>query len=157
GSQVPQWMNDAGFEPPAETVVDGLLGYSSRLYERPPGEVRDWKAIFIQASPPRFNRAGVLFPIDGDRWCCTIAGGNKGDPSHDREGSPASAASLRSTALHDVIVHARPVSPITVYRATENRLRHFDALERPPDGLVAFGDSVCAFNPVYGQGITVAA
>ena len=49
------------------------------------------------------------------------------------------------------------MTPIAGQRATENRLRHYDRLGRSPDGVVALGDAVCAFNPVYGQGMTAAA
>ena len=156
-SPLPAWMEDAGFEAPAETVVSAFLGYSSRIYERSPGEERAWKAVFIQATPPRCNRAGVLFPIEGDRWCCTLGGGNKDYPPHEEARFLEFARSLPSSAIHDVISTARPLSPIHTYRATENRLRHFHELKKPPEGLLAFGDSACVFNPVYGQGMTVAA
>jgi hypothetical protein len=49
------------------------------------------------------------------------------------------------------------LTPIVGQRATENRLRHFDRLGRFPDGVVALSDVVCAFNPVYGQGMSAAA
>jgi 2-polyprenyl-6-methoxyphenol hydroxylase-like FAD-dependent oxidoreductase len=49
------------------------------------------------------------------------------------------------------------LTPIAGQRATENRLRHYDRLAGFPDGVVALGDAVCAFNPVYGQGMTAAA
>jgi 2-polyprenyl-6-methoxyphenol hydroxylase-like FAD-dependent oxidoreductase len=156
-SRLTDWMRDAGFLPPAETVVTAFLGYSSRTYERPPGEERGWKAVFIQAAPPLSNRAGVLFPIEGNRWCCTLGGGNKEYPPQDEAEFLAFARSLRAPVLHEVISRARPLSPVATYRATENRWRLYHELAAPPEGLVAFGDSVCAFNPVYGQGITVAA
>lgn len=156
-SRLSIWMKESGFEPPATTVVRGFLGYSSRIYERTPDEGREWKAAFVQATPPHSNRAGVLFPIEGDRWVCTLGGGNKEYPPHDEAGFLEFARSLRSTVVYDVISTARPLSRIHTYRATENCLRHFDRLDRPPEGLLAFGDSVCAFNPVYGQGMTVAA
>jgi hypothetical protein len=59
--------------------------------------------------------------------------------------------------LYEAITRAEPLTPIAGQRATENRLRHYDRLGRFPDGVVAVGDAVFAFNPVYGQGMTTAA
>jgi 2-polyprenyl-6-methoxyphenol hydroxylase-like FAD-dependent oxidoreductase len=52
---------------------------------------------------------------------------------------------------------AEPVSPIKTHRGTENRLRHFDRAKELPENFLLLGDAVCAFNPVYGQGMTTAA
>jgi flavin-dependent dehydrogenase len=55
------------------------------------------------------------------------------------------------------VAAAEPLTAVVSHRATENRLRHYDRLGRFPDGVVAVGDAVCAFNPVYGQGMSAAA
>ena len=34
-SKLPSWLEDAGYERPAETHVDSHIGYSMRLYEIP--------------------------------------------------------------------------------------------------------------------------
>ena len=44
-----------------------------------------------------------------------------------------------------------------MYRRTGNRRYFYDRQRDWPDGLLAIGDAFVAFNPVYGQGITVAA
>jgi hypothetical protein len=75
-------------------------------------------------------------------------------PPTDEEGFLRFARSLSSPELYRAIEHARPLSRIWGYRRTENRLRHYDKAAVPP-GFAALGDSVCAFNPVYGVGMTL--
>ncbi|HEY3079476.1 MAG TPA: alpha/beta hydrolase [Chloroflexota bacterium] len=52
---------------------------------------------------------------------------------------------------------AGPTGAVRCYRRTDNQLRHYDRLARWPERFVVTGDAVCAFNPIYGQGMTVAA
>jgi len=111
----------------------------------------------LQAAPPALTRAGLLFPIEGNRWLVSLAGGGHDYPPVDEEGFLAFARSLPSPIIYDAVKNAEPLSPVYSYRATENRLRHYDKLERMPEGLLLVGDSVCTFNPIYGQGMTTAA
>jgi 2-polyprenyl-6-methoxyphenol hydroxylase-like FAD-dependent oxidoreductase len=156
-SRLPQWLTALGYDSPEETVVDSFQGYASRLY-RPPAE-RDvhWKALYIQQAPPGDSRGGLVSPIEGGRWLVSLIGGDGDYPPTDEAGFVAFARSLRSPALYEAIAGAEPLTPIAGQRATENRLRHYDRLRGFPDGVVALGDAVCAFNPVYGQGMTAAA
>ena len=38
-----------------------------------------------------------------------------------------------------------------------NRVRHFETAKNLPENFLVLGDAACAFNPVYGQGMTIAA
>ena len=157
GSKAPQWLRELGHETPEEIVVDASLGYTSRVFRRP-GKLPDGRyGAYVQPAPPENNRGGVLFPVEGDRWILTLAGYGGDYPPTDEDGFMDFIRSLRSSIIYDAVKDASPLSEIYSYRATENRLRCYENLSRMPDGFVVLGDAVCAFNPVYAQGMTAAA
>ncbi|MDB5310297.1 MAG: monooxygenase FAD-binding protein, partial [Gemmataceae bacterium] len=156
-SRLPDWLTALGYEPPEETVVNSFQGYASRLYRPPAGFQADWKSLYIQQAPPADPRGGLVVPVEGGLWVVSLVGGDGDYPPTDEAGFLAFARSLRSPAVYEAIAAAEPLTPIAGQRATENRQRHYARLGRFPEGVVAVGDAVCAFNPVYGQGMTAAA
>ena len=156
GSALPQWLAALGLATPKETVIDGHLGYASRLYEIPDDPDRGWKAAYVQGAPPAHTRGGILFPIEGNRWLVSLIGGAGDFPPTDETGYLDFARSLRDPLISDAIGSAEPASPIFGFRRAANRWRHYEKAAMP-GRLLALGDSLCAFNPVYGQGMTVAA
>jgi 2-polyprenyl-6-methoxyphenol hydroxylase-like FAD-dependent oxidoreductase len=155
-SRAPEWLAAAGFPAPEEASVDAMWGYATRLYEPIEGFEADWKTLFLMNRPPDQPRAGIIQWVEGNRWIVTIAGVMEDYPPTDEQGFLEYAASLRSPALYEAIQNARPLSDIWGYRRTSNRLRYFERLSRRPERFLALGDSVCAFNPVYAQGMTLA-
>jgi 2-polyprenyl-6-methoxyphenol hydroxylase-like FAD-dependent oxidoreductase len=156
-SRAPRWLQDLGYEAPKETVISAHLGYASRLFRIPENFNGDWTCAYVQSAPPDRKRGGILFRVEDNRWLITLIGGGRDYPPGDEQGFLEFAESLPVPIIADAIRAAEPIAPIRTHRATENRLRHFEKVANLPENFLVFGDAACAFNPVYGQGMTIAA
>lgn len=155
-SQAPDWLVKLGYRAPKETVVDARTAYSTCVFDPPPGHAADWNCLLLQASPDN-PRQGILNPIEQGRWMVSLAGLGGERPPTDHAGFLDYCLKLRSRELYDVLRDAIPVGPVHASGRTENRRRYFEKLSRWPDRFLPVGDAVCALNPSYGQGMSVAA
>jgi 2-polyprenyl-6-methoxyphenol hydroxylase-like FAD-dependent oxidoreductase len=155
-SRAPRWLEELGYEPPEEIVIDAHLGYASRLYRIPEHFDRDWQCAYVQAAPPDQKRGAILFQVEDNRWLVTLIARGGEAPPDDELSFLKFARRLPVFTIFEAICDAEPLTPIKTHRATQNRLRRYERASLP-DNFLLLGDSVCAFNPVYGQGMTTAA
>lgn len=157
GSRAPTWLSDSGYGTPAQTQVDSHIAYASRIYRIPHGFSADWQLAMLLAQPPSMPRTGYLFPIEHGQWMVALMGAAGQHPPTDEDGFAAFTRSLRHPVIADALAAAEPVTPIRGYRGTANRLWHYERMRRWPERFIVLGDAVCAFNPIYGQGMSTAA
>lgn len=156
GSRLPEWLAAHGVPRARECSLPVDLCYATRVFTPPAGFEADWRALLIYASPPEGTRAGFLFPIEGGRWLVTLVGYLGDHPPADEAGFMRFAASLPQPDLAQALARATPVGGISRYRFHEARQRAYHAVNMP-EGVIALGDAVCSFDPVFGQGMTMAA
>ncbi|GAA0593477.1 hypothetical protein [Streptomyces crystallinus] len=153
-SKLPQWLVDAGYPRPAVKVVDAGLAYATMAFDAPS---QDFEALQHMNSAPDLTRGAFVLRIEGGRWLATVFGALGDHPPTDETGWREFAAQLGNPDLDKLLASATPVKEAGVhgFKRTENRRHAYTAMRRWPRRLVAIGDSVAAFDPVFGQGMTV--
>jgi len=139
------------------TIVTNNLAYASQFYQLPDKHSAPFKQIYVPVYIGINDRGCVISPIEENKVVVTLIGRGTARPSKNQESFLQHLAQLNNPAITGYLLGATPVSDIKLFTDLNNKHCHLSKIKHWPRNVVVLGDAACKINPIYGQGMMLAA
>lgn len=157
-SRLPDWVRQDGYDEPPLERLPAPINYATAHFARRTRTADLDVALALSIHSPGYDAGGVsvaaVNAIEDDQWIVMLMGYGEDRPGRTLDAFRAACAEL--PPLFAEAVSGAVTRDIVTYHQAESRRRTFTGPGRFPARLVAVGDAVASFNPVYGQGLSSA-
>jgi 2-polyprenyl-6-methoxyphenol hydroxylase-like FAD-dependent oxidoreductase len=154
-ARTPAFLDQMGYGRPPVERSQANASYSSQLMRIPAGVIAE-KMTFVIPEAER-QTGGAFSVYEHDTWIFTVVRLAGTEPPDNLAEMLLLAEKFAPPAVVHALQQGQPVGEVAVFRYPGGTWRRYDKMSRFPAGFLVFGDAIASTNPIYGQGMTVAA
>ncbi len=156
GSSASRWLREHELEEPSVESQKVGQWYVSMLVERPP-ESNTLNDFWLTFPTPPNTRGALVSPVGPDKWYVSVSGRSNDPPPRSYEELLTYATSLEDLSIAEMIKNAIPGGEPHYFGKPTATWRRYDQIVNPLPGFLPIADSIASLNPLFGQGVSIAA